>query len=41
MKKFLAILGIVAFVATAAAAPGIHDSAEDAYPQPQVIYYQV
>ncbi|WP_258871506.1 hypothetical protein [Halobacillus trueperi] len=34
MKKFLALIGIVAFLSTAAFTPGIQDSAEDAYPQP-------
>ncbi|WP_272917884.1 MULTISPECIES: hypothetical protein [Halobacillus] len=37
MKKVLACVGLMAFLAAASLAPGIHDSAEDAYPQPLVV----
>lgn len=37
MKKFLAVIGLLTFIATAVIAPGYQDSAEDAYPPPPVV----
>ena len=36
MKKLLAVIAVVAFLASAAA-PVLHDSAEHAYPKPLVV----